>query len=183
MVFIATGEEVQSDLARRAAALGFGPRRPSGKSWTYEQVLGAARRRRLKRFFVHALLRGIPMEDVVIDLNQEPKFTQLDRHISCLTRQVQLFSVKKRKIMGAPEKAEVQGIAMRHQTKTCWTPVLSAYKCQLICDSELAKIAGNAMHLGLIGRILAYGLGTCRKRSDAFGDSDEELEEETLWKF
>ena len=143
-------------------ALGFEPRRPSGKLWTCRQVLGIAKKRRLSKHETYAAESQTSTKGKMVDLGQTTKFTSVSRKVSCLTKMCFPFSFDDERIMWGLEKLQVQGIPIWYQSPTCFSAIGDLARSGAFGSNDADKLAGNSMAARAIGWVLLFALSSVK---------------------
>ena len=160
----APNDVVEEALSGKAVDLGLSPRRPSGSCWSGKQVLGAAKRRRLKRYMYVASNNDISCADKIVDHNQEPPHGSFTNIVSCLTRSTHPWSFCKGRLVLCGEQLECQGIPFYTEPSQtcCHTAFQQMIKDGRLTQRDAEQMGGNAMHMRAIGTIVIYALSVSR---------------------
>lgn len=161
--FRAPQQELDVYLESAVAKRHLPPHSRSGKDWSFFQVGSESVRASIKEHEAHLQHNygnSVPAEQWIANLSQRPTHMPATRFfVPALLRGSNLWLMGKRRWQLPGELLEVQGFNIYG------SPDTPQYECKIadhfksMPKSQLTSVAGNAMHLGIIGSVWLFILG------------------------
>ena len=159
----ASDDAVANFIRSLAAKRNLPSRRSSNSEWSCYLAMGKSLQTSVQEHEQSLTSQGYAVQSAVLtNLSQRATYMGpvVSGHVPALLRKSMLWSFRRRRLMLPDECLEIQGYNMFGPgVRTC----LAEYLQQHVSGSAKREMAGNAMHVAVVGCVLCYVLACARK--------------------
>ena len=185
-MFRAPHEEVQQHVAGMARRNHLPPTSRSGKPWSCYQAMSASVRSSVDahtKALAKQMDDGMQVRQFIANVAQKPSYMGATRfHVPALLRKSNLWLFGLKRLALPQEHLEIQGMNLyggavpagspaSKSNEPAWTEAAERYRCsqavvnelKSMSDNKIRSMSGNAMHMRVIGTVLAFTIAGTEK--------------------